>query len=91
MTNVHAKPSIEKIDIHAGQNVAFALDAWQWNEINLTIQPSHYLNGQLNLRCIAQIPGIYKVITDVQLNAWEPVPERGNSAKSTLIFNLYDR
>ncbi|KAK0089703.1 hypothetical protein PV326_004396, partial [Microctonus aethiopoides] len=51
-------------------------DEWQWSRMNLTLQPYHYANGQLNLRCIAQIPGIFKATTEIQLNAWEPIPER---------------
>ncbi|KOC69497.1 hypothetical protein WH47_08031 [Habropoda laboriosa] len=52
----------------------------QWIEIRIKLQQFHYLNGQLNLRCSAQIPGIYSETSEVQLGAGlrEPVPERGN-------------
>lgn len=51
----------------------------QWSEVSLTLQPFHYTNGQLNLRCTAQIPGIYSAVSELQLGAGirEPVPERG--------------
>ncbi|KZC09452.1 hypothetical protein WN55_11195 [Dufourea novaeangliae] len=51
----------------------------QWIEIRVNLQPFYYSNGQLNLRCSAQIPGIYSAISEVQLGAGlrEPVPERG--------------
>ncbi|KAK1134558.1 hypothetical protein K0M31_007340 [Melipona bicolor] len=47
-------------------------------EIMVTLQPFHFSNGQLNLRCSAQILGIYSAISEVQLGAGlrEPVPER---------------
>ncbi|XP_024220347.1 uncharacterized protein LOC117231367 isoform X2 [Bombus vosnesenskii] len=50
----------------------------QWIEIRVNLQPFHFSNGQLNLRCSAQIPGIYSAISEVQLGAGlrEPVPER---------------
>ncbi|XP_076683124.1 uncharacterized protein LOC143376532 [Andrena cerasifolii] len=53
----------------------------QWIEIRVNLQPLHYSNGQLNLRCSAQIPGIYSAISEVQLGAGlrEPVPERVTS------------
>lgn len=53
----------------------------QWIEIRVNLQPFHFSNGQLNLRCSAQIPGIYSAISEVQLGAGlrEPVPERGNT------------
>ncbi|XP_076238377.1 uncharacterized protein LOC143181714 [Calliopsis andreniformis] len=54
----------------------------QWIEIRVKLLPSHYSNGQLNLRCSAQIPGIYSTISEVvQLGAGlrEPVPERVTS------------
>ncbi|XP_020278707.1 uncharacterized protein LOC109852190 isoform X2 [Pseudomyrmex gracilis] len=62
----------------------------QWSEIGLTLQPFHYVNGYLNLRCIAQIPGIYLANSELQLGSSmrEPVPERvtseGNSGSGTL-------
>ena len=51
----------------------------QWIEMSLHLQSSHYVNGQLNLRCTAEIPGIYIQSSEVQLGAGlrEPVPERG--------------
>ncbi|KOX70494.1 hypothetical protein WN51_02550 [Melipona quadrifasciata] len=53
-------------------------------EIMVTLQPFHFLNGQLNLRCSAQILGIYSAISEVQLSAGlrEPVPERDDFGKS---------
>lgn len=53
----------------------------QWTEISLILQPFHYVNGQLNLRCTAQIPGIYSTMSELQLGAGlrEPVPERVTS------------
>ncbi|XP_043251294.1 uncharacterized protein LOC143341834 [Colletes latitarsis] len=53
----------------------------QWIEIRVNLEPFHYSNGQLNLRCSAQIPGIYSAISEVQLGAGlrEPVPERVTS------------
>ncbi|XP_031845329.1 uncharacterized protein LOC116432475 [Nomia melanderi] len=53
----------------------------QWIEIRLNLQPSHYSNGQLSLRCNAQIPGIYSAVNEVQLGPGlrEPVPERVTS------------
>jgi len=52
----------------------------QWSEISLTLQPFHYTNGRLNLRCTAQIPGVYSEQSEVHLltSMREPVPERGN-------------
>ncbi|XP_034180533.1 uncharacterized protein LOC117604310 [Osmia lignaria lignaria] len=57
------------------------LENLQWIEIRVKLQPFHYSNGQLNLRCSAQIPGIYSAISEVQLGAGlrEPVPERVTS------------
>lgn len=54
----------------------------QWIEIRVNLQPFHFPNGQLNLRCSAQIPGIYSAISEVQLGGGlrEPVPERGNTS-----------
>ncbi|KAI4481111.1 hypothetical protein M0804_009737 [Polistes exclamans] len=50
----------------------------QWIGLSLLLQPFHYINGQLNLRCTAQIPGIYSAMNEIQLGAGlrEPVPER---------------
>ncbi|XP_017882284.1 uncharacterized protein LOC108626223 [Ceratina calcarata] len=57
------------------------LESFQWIEISVNLQPSHYSNGQLNLRCSAQIRGIYSAISEVQLGTGlrEPVPERVTS------------
>lgn len=51
----------------------------QWIEMSLLLHSSHYLNGQLSLRCIAEIADIYSQTSEVQLGAGlrEPVPERG--------------
>lgn len=56
-------------------------DNLQWIEIRVNLQSFHYSNGQLNLRCSAQIPGIYSAISEVQLGAGlrEPRPERVTS------------
>ncbi|XP_076172608.1 uncharacterized protein LOC143149276 [Ptiloglossa arizonensis] len=53
----------------------------QWIEIKMNLEPFHYSNGQLNLRCSAMISGIYSAISEVQLGAGlrEPVPERVTS------------
>ncbi|XP_012283441.1 uncharacterized protein LOC105701344 [Orussus abietinus] len=52
-----------------------------WSELSITLEPFHYVNGQLNLRCIAEIPGIYSSTSEVQLGTGlrEPVPERVTS------------
>ncbi|XP_043511821.1 uncharacterized protein LOC122529602 [Frieseomelitta varia] len=53
----------------------------QWIQIKIILQPFHFVNDQLNLRCSAQILGIYSAISEVQLIAGlsEPVPERVTS------------
>lgn len=53
----------------------------QWISLSLPLKPFHYVNGQLNLRCTAQIPGIYSSMSEIQLGAGlrEPVPERVTS------------
>ncbi|XP_018306851.1 platelet endothelial cell adhesion molecule [Mycetomoellerius zeteki] len=53
----------------------------QWSEISLTLQPFHYTNGRLNLRCTAEIPGIYTKQSELHLLSGmsEPVPERVTS------------
>ncbi|KAL2711827.1 platelet endothelial cell adhesion molecule-like isoform X1 [Vespula squamosa] len=50
----------------------------QWIALSLPLQIFHYSNGQLTLRCNAQIPGIYSSMNELQLGAGlrEPVPER---------------
>lgn len=75
--------SPSKDEIH-DRYVTIQHDEWQWTQMNLTLQPYHYANGQLNLRCIAQIPEIFKATAEIQLNAWEPIPERGEYE----IYNL---
>lgn len=54
----------------------------QWIEITVNLQSFHFKDGQLNLRCSAQILGIYSAINEVQLAGGlrEPVPERGNTS-----------
>lgn len=57
-------------------------DGAQWSEISVILQPFHYAsNGQLILRCTAQIAGIYSTMSELQLGAGlrEPVPERVTS------------
>ncbi|XP_043270696.1 uncharacterized protein [Venturia canescens] len=58
----------------------------QWNELELTLQPFHYVNGQLNLRCIVEIPKIYNATSELQLGAGlrEPVPERVTSENTAI-------
>ncbi|CAK9813291.1 hypothetical protein ANTPLA_LOCUS7781 [Anthophora plagiata] len=64
-----------------GLNDADQQENLQWIEIRVKLEQFHYLNGQLNLRCTAQIPGIYSETSEVQLGAGlrEPVPERVTS------------
>ncbi|XP_018057388.1 PREDICTED: platelet endothelial cell adhesion molecule-like [Atta colombica] len=56
-------------------------EGMQWSEISLTLQPFHYTNGRLNLRCTAEIPGVYSKQSELQLLSGmrEPVPERVTS------------
>ncbi|KYM92236.1 hypothetical protein ALC53_01299 [Atta colombica] len=56
-------------------------EGMQWSEISLTLQPFHYTNGRLNLRCTAEIPGVYSKQSELQLLSGmrEPVPERASS------------
>ena len=51
----------------------------QWIEVSLKIRANHYVNGQLTLRCVAEIGDIYSEYSEVQLATGlrEPVPERG--------------
>ncbi|XP_014488257.1 PREDICTED: uncharacterized protein LOC106751724 [Dinoponera quadriceps] len=65
----------------------------QLGEVSLTLQPFHYTNGQLTLRCTAHIPGIYSAVSELQLGAGvrEPVPERvtsenGSGTHTTMTF-----
>ncbi|XP_035723117.1 uncharacterized protein LOC118442064 isoform X2 [Vespa mandarinia] len=53
----------------------------QWIALSLPLQLFYYTNGQLNLRCTAQIPGIYSSANEIQLGTGlrEPVPERVTS------------
>ncbi|KAI4498999.1 hypothetical protein M0802_005865 [Mischocyttarus mexicanus] len=62
----------------------------QWIGLTILLQPFHYINGQLNLRCTAQIPGIYSSMNEIQLGAGlrEPVPERGTHILSIFSFTL---
>lgn len=62
----------------------------QWSEISLTLQPFHYANGRLNLRCTAQIPGIYLMQKELHLVSGmrEPVPERGNYKNSISSYSI---
>ncbi|PBC29733.1 hypothetical protein APICC_08227 [Apis cerana cerana] len=50
----------------------------QWIEIRMNLQPFHFSNGQLNLQCNAQIPGVYSKMSEIHLGGGlrEPVPER---------------
>ncbi|XP_066591097.1 uncharacterized protein [Prorops nasuta] len=66
----------------------------QWTEISLTLQSFHYVNGQLNLRCTADIPGIYSSMSELQLGGLrEPVPERvtsesGGQTQATIYLTM---
>lgn len=53
----------------------------QWIEIRMNLQPFHFSNGQLNLQCNAQIPGVYSKMSEIHLGGGlrEPVPERVTS------------
>ncbi|XP_058791157.1 uncharacterized protein LOC131664235 [Phymastichus coffea] len=57
----------------------------QRTELKLHLQPFHYINGQLNLRCTAKIEGIYEQSSELQLsgNLREPVPERVRSENAS--------
>ncbi|CAB0042836.1 unnamed protein product [Trichogramma brassicae] len=47
-------------------------------ELSVPLQTFHYRSGQLNLRCVVKIAGVYEQWSELQLGAspWEPVPER---------------
>lgn len=59
----------------------------QWIEIRMNLQPFHFSNGQLNLQCNAQIPGVYSKMSEIHLGGGlrEPVPERGNTSFIAMI------
>ncbi|XP_011497931.1 PREDICTED: uncharacterized protein LOC105362239 [Ceratosolen solmsi marchali] len=78
------KQSQQKHDYNSVSGVR-SLDNRQWTELSLRLQPFHYLNGQLNLRCTAKIPGIYEQTSEVQLGYGlrEPVPERVTSENAS--------
>ncbi|XP_011263283.1 platelet endothelial cell adhesion molecule [Camponotus floridanus] len=70
------------VDATAKQQRTKDEDGAQWSEISVILQPFHYAsNGQLILRCTAQIAGIYSTMSELQLGAGlrEPVPERVTS------------
>lgn len=71
--------SSKNYNVHQQDQQHQALGDLQWNDLTLTLQPFHYVNGQLNLRCIVEIPQIYNATSELQLGAGlrEPVPERG--------------
>lgn len=50
----------------------------------LQILPSHYLNGQLILRCTAEVGTYYADFTEAPLETTrkEPIPERGEKTRS---------
>ncbi|XP_033215336.1 uncharacterized protein LOC117171815 isoform X2 [Belonocnema kinseyi] len=56
----------------------------QWIEVSLKIRTTHYVDGQLTLRCVAEIADIYKEYSEVQLGIGlrDPVPERVTSENS---------
>ncbi|KYN33639.1 hypothetical protein ALC56_12351 [Trachymyrmex septentrionalis] len=60
----------------------------QWSEISLTLQPFHYTNGRLNLRCTANIPGAYTKQSELHLLSGmrEPVPEREITSYGDIIL-----
>ncbi|XP_012230893.1 platelet endothelial cell adhesion molecule-like [Linepithema humile] len=80
---VHLSFTLNNIPVEATARQLRAKDedGAQWSEMSLTLQPFHYTNGQLNLRCTAQIPGIYSTTSELQLGTGirEPVPERVTS------------
>lgn len=60
-----------------GSNSAYIEESQlQWSELSIDLLPFHYTNNQLNLHCIAQIPGIYTAESEiqVQIGLREPVP-----------------
>ncbi|XP_055698702.1 uncharacterized protein LOC129799092 [Phlebotomus papatasi] len=61
-------------------------DNLQWATRNLSIQllPSHYQNGQLVLRCTAEVGALYAESTEAPLGTSrkEPIPERVTSPSS---------
>lgn len=80
-----------KSDYSVGSSNSAYMDNYevQLGELNIVIKQSHYVNGQLNLRCIAQIPGIYRNISEISYldtGLREPVPERGK--QKALNINL---
>lgn len=52
----------------------------QWRELVLNLQPFHYQNGQINLRCNAEIPDIFYKVGELQLSSdlGEPQAKKGN-------------
>lgn len=82
-----------KSDYYVGSSNSAYMDDYelQLGELSIELKQSHFLNGQLNLRCIAQIPGIYRNVSDTSYlgtGLREPVPERGkiNENKLLLLF-----
>jgi len=80
---------LSQVEATARQSRAKDEDGAQWSEMSLTLQPFHYTNDQLNLRCTAQIPGIYSTMSEqlqLGMGIREPVPERGKYEKSHFYF-----
>ncbi|KAF7987557.1 hypothetical protein HCN44_003319 [Aphidius gifuensis] len=70
-----------KSDYYVGSSNSAYMDDYelQLGELSIELKQSHFQNGQLNLRCIAQIPGIYRNVSDTSYlgtGLREPVPER---------------
>ncbi|XP_046474669.1 paramyosin isoform X1 [Neodiprion pinetum] len=65
------------------------------SELSLVLKllPSHYVNGQLNLRCLAEIPAVYTSMSEVQLGPGqrEPIPERANASLKPIGKRLHQR
>ncbi|KAK2583270.1 hypothetical protein KPH14_009280 [Odynerus spinipes] len=83
LNNMPVEPTARSQEEHEQQkrNQSYHHQQQQWISLSLPLQPFHYVNGQLNLRCTAQIPGIYSSMSEIQLGAGlrEPVPERVTS------------
>ncbi|XP_048506905.1 uncharacterized protein LOC105684870 isoform X2 [Athalia rosae] len=79
----HVNTKQHRVESNEGQQHNAVSSGLQWSEINLVLKllPTHYVNGQLNLRCLAEIPAVYSSTAEVQLGPGlrEPVPERVTS------------
>ncbi|KAG4067102.1 hypothetical protein HA402_000093 [Bradysia odoriphaga] len=70
--------------VESDPTVLHSHDNLQWASKDLSIQilPSHYQNGQLTLRCTAEVGSLYAESAEAPL--WstrkEPIPERGKGS-----------